>query len=122
MERTRTVCGRDCLIMKAEEEREAALALLEPNMFQISRLYRECYLNQGRGGLMLYSDSVIDDHTPASHDYRNTEELVELFDEPFSKQRLTGLIDKYDPKNEGILTLITSSGATWFVTVKLKRR
>lgn len=108
--------------MNAEEEREAALALLEPNMFKISRLYRECYLRQGRGGLMLYSDSVIDGHAPAPYDYRTTEELVDLYDDPFSKQRLAKLIEQYDPKTQGILTLIASSGATWFVTVKLKRR
>ncbi len=108
--------------MKPEEEREAALALLEPNMYRISRLYRECYLRQGRGGLMLYSESVIDLHMPASYDYRTTEELVDLYDDPFSKQSLTDLIEHYDPKTQGILTLITSSGATWFVTVKLKKR
>ena len=62
--------------MNAEEEREAALALLEPNMFKISRLYRECYLRQGRGGLMLYSDSVIDGHAPAPYDYRTTDEFA----------------------------------------------
>jgi len=108
--------------MKAEEEREAALALLEPKMFQISRLYRECYLNQGRGGLMLYSESVIDHHAPPTHDYRTVEELVALYDDPFSKQQLADLIEHYDPTTQGILNLITSSGATWFLTVKLKRR
>jgi hypothetical protein len=108
--------------MKAAEEREAALALLEPNMFQISRLYRECYLRQGRGGLMLYSESVIDGHMPAPHDYRTSEELLDLYDDPFSKQRLAKLVENYDPKTQGVLTMITSSGATWFVTVKLKQR
>jgi len=33
--------------MRAEEERETALALFESNMFQISKLYREYYLWQG---------------------------------------------------------------------------
>lgn len=109
--------------MRAEEERKAALALLESNMFQISKLYRECYLRQSRGGLVLYSESVIDRHMPARHDYRTTEELLDLYDDPFSKQRLAKLVEDYDPKAQGILNLITqSSGATWFVTVKLKRR
>ncbi len=108
--------------MKATEEREAALALLESDIFQISKLYRECYLRQGRGGLMLYSESVIDGHMPAQHDYRTSEELLDLYDDPFSKQRLADLVEDYDPKTQGILNLITSSGATWFVTVNLKRR
>ncbi len=108
--------------MKAQEEREAALALLEPNMYHISRLYRECYLRQGRGGLMLYSDSIINGHVPAPYDYRTTEDLLDLYDDPSSKQSLSDLIETCDPKIEGILTLITSSGATWFVTVKLKKR
>ncbi len=71
---------------------------------------------------MLYSESVIDRHVPAPHDYRTTEELLDLYDDPFSKQWLAKLVEDYDPKTQGILNLITSSGATWFVTVKLKRR
>jgi len=46
--------------------------------------------------------------------------MLEIFDNPDSKSRLADMIDNYDPKNEGIMTLITSySNATFFVTCRL---
>ena len=53
-------------------------------------------------------------------DYNNKEESLDLFDNRKSRKDLLTLIDSYDPKQQGILILITKSNATWFVTIKLK--
>ena len=53
-------------------------------------------------------------------DYNNKDQIIDLFDNRKSREDLSKLIDSYDPKNQGILILITKSNATWFVTIKLK--
>jgi len=75
----------------------------------------------GRGAMLIYASNVIDGGFPSKYDYRKKEEILDLFDVPHSHAELEEMIDKYDYKNEGIMTLITSySNATFFVTVKLK--
>jgi len=53
-------------------------------------------------------------------DYNNNDQSLDLFDSKKSRKELSQLINGYDPKNQGILILITESNTTWFVTIKLK--
>ena len=107
--------------MSAINQRNNALSVLDSNLGQISKLYKECFLAMGRGALLVYAIDVIEGNLPNRNDYRKKEEILDVFDAPDSHDQLEVMIDKYDHKNEGIMTLITSySNATYFVTVKLK--
>ncbi len=75
----------------------------------------------GRGALLVYASDVIERGVPKEHDYRTKKEILDIFDAPSSRAELEDMIDNYDQKNEGIMTLITNySNATFFVTFKLK--
>lgn len=107
--------------MSAIQQRDEALSILDSNLAQLSKLYKECFLAMGRGAMLVYASSVIEGRPPSKYDYRTKEEILEVFDAPASHAELEEMIDKYDQKDEGIMTLITSySNATFFVTVKLK--
>ena len=107
--------------MSAILERDHAFNILDANISHISKLYRECYLSMGRGALMVYAVDVIENGVPSEHNYRTKEEILDIFDAPTSYAQLGDMIDNYDQKKEGVMTLITSfSNATFFVTVKLK--
>lgn len=107
--------------MLAKIEREKALSALEAALLEISTQYRECYLSQGRGALLVYADSVINGHMPSASSYRTKKDILDIFDDKYSKAELRDLIKKYTPKTEGILVLITSiNNETSFITVKLK--
>jgi len=107
--------------MSAINERDHALSILESSLIKLSMLYKKCYLSTGRGALLVYAQDVIDAEFPSKMDYRTKEEMFDIFDTPNSKASLVEMIDNYDPKKEGIMTLITSySNATFFVTFKLK--
>jgi|GEM_PF-928925 len=109
--------------MSWKKEKDEALSLLEPVLFEISKVYRECYLAQGKGAMLVYAYSVINGRIPNEHDYRTREEILEIFDDINSKASLAELLNKYEPRSEGILVLITSiDNATLFITVKLKSR
>jgi hypothetical protein len=87
---------------------------------KLSKLYKECYLSRGRGALLVYAINVIERGVQSEYDYRTREEVLEVFDAPPSSIKLAEMIDNYDPRNEGIMALITAySNATFFVTVKL---
>jgi len=106
--------------MSAVAEREKALSILSANVRALSKLYRECFLSMGRGALLVYAENIIDGKMPSKGSYRTREEMLEIFDKPDSQARLANMIDNYDPKKEGIMTLITSySNATFFVTCRL---
>lgn len=45
---------------QAEKERDMALIILEEKLSQVSTLFRKCYLENGRGALLLYAKSVVD--------------------------------------------------------------
>ena len=106
--------------MSAINQRDKALSVLDPKLAQLSKLYKECFLSMGRGALLVYASDVIEKRLPAKHDYRTKEEILDIFDAPAPHNKLEKMIDKYDYKNEGIMTLITShSNATYFVIVKL---
>jgi len=105
----------------AISQRDQALSILDSNLKKLSNLYKECYLSMRRGVLIVYASDVIKRGVPSKIDYRTKEEILEVFDAPSSHAELEQMIDSYDPKTEGIMTLITSySNATFFVTFKLK--
>lgn len=105
--------------MSAITQRDQALAILDAQLKPLSKLYKECYLSQGRGALLLYASDVIANKLPAKSGYRTAKEILEIFDAPASHAELKGMIAKYAPKKEGILTLITDyANATFFITVK----
>ncbi|MDZ7700246.1 MAG: hypothetical protein U5R49_26070 [Deltaproteobacteria bacterium] len=107
--------------MSAITQRDKAISILDSKSAYLSKLYRECFLEMGRGAMLIYASDVIERRFPSKHDYRNEKEILDVFDAPTSRTQLKAMIDKYDPENEGIMTLITSySNATFFVTVKLK--
>jgi hypothetical protein len=101
-------------------ERERALSILESQMNEVSVLFKRCYLSSGRGVLLLYSQDVKLSNKVTESSYRTEEEALDLFDNEKSKSELKQMIREYEPKEEGILVLITKSNATWFVTCKLK--
>jgi hypothetical protein len=101
-------------------ERERALSILESQMNEISVLFKRCYLSSGRGVLLLYSQDVKLSNKVTESSYRTEEEALDLFDNEKSKSDLKQMVREYEPKEEGILVLITKSNATWFVTCKLK--
>jgi hypothetical protein len=70
---------------------------------------------------LVYAKDVISVGIPSKNDYRTKKAMLDIFDTPSSQSELAEMMDNYDPKKEGIMTLITSySNATFFVTFKLK--
>jgi len=107
--------------MSAIKQRDKALSILDSKLAELSKIYKECFLAMGRGAMLIYASSIIEGTFPCKYDYRKKEEILDVFDAPTSHAELEEMIDKYDYKNEGIMTLITNySNATFFVTVKLK--
>jgi len=75
----------------------------------------------GRGAMLVYAIDIIEGRFPTEDDYRTKEEILDVFDAPTSSDQLDKMIKNYDPKKEGIMTLITSySNATFFLTLKFK--
>lgn len=106
--------------MTAADERDMALSKLNSNLKALSITYKECFLEMGKGGLLVYAQDMLNGKKPGKHHYRTKQELLELFDRPVSHNKLGNLIDNYDPKKEGIIVVITShANATYFVTCKL---
>ncbi len=107
--------------MSAISQRDQALSILELNLTNLSKLYKECYLSMRRGALLVYASDTIERGMPSDINYRTKEEILDVFDAPTSHAELEQMIDTYDPRTEGVMTLITSySNATFFVTFKLK--
>jgi hypothetical protein len=107
--------------MSAIAQRDKALSVLDSNLAQLSSLYKECFLAIGRGAMLIYASDIIKGKLPNKHNYREKEEILDVFDTSNSYDELKKMIDNYDHSQEGIMTLITSySNATFFVTVKLK--
>lgn len=107
----------------AIQEREKALNILEKQLYQLSTVFKESYLKKGRGALVVHTFLLESNPQISSTDYNNKNESLALFDNAKSRKDLKELIDNYDPKNEGILVLITqSNNASWFITVKLNSR
>ena len=74
--------------MSATTQRERALDILEDKLPQLSKLYKECYLHSGRGGLLLYAIDVIEREAPNNYDYRTKEEMLDVFDNLSSRNKL----------------------------------
>jgi hypothetical protein len=101
------------------QEKETTLKFLDKHLDFLSRIYKECYLQKGRGALIFYPFHVEDIRRLSCVDYTTRDQSLDLFDNKKSRKDLAKLIDNYDPKIQGILILITKTKATWFVTVKL---
>ena len=107
--------------MSAITQRDKALLVIDSNLAQLSTLYKECFLAMGRGALLIYAADIIEGRFPNKHNYRKKEEILDVFDALTSHDKLERMIDNYDNKHEGIMTLVTGdSNSTFFVTVKLK--
>jgi hypothetical protein len=104
------------------QEKETTLKLVNNHIDLLSILYKECYLQKGRGALILYPFRVENIPQLSCIDYNTRDQSLDLFDNKKSRKDLAKLIDNYDPKIQGILVLITRSNATWFVTVRFKNR
>jgi hypothetical protein len=104
------------------QERESTLEELEKHLEYISRMYKECYLEKGRGSIILYSFHVNNIKQLSCIDYNTEDESLALFEDKKSRSDLRKLINNYDPKKQGVLVLITKSTATWFITVNLKSK
>jgi len=105
------------------EERDKALSVIDPFLLEISQVYRECYLSEGKGALLVYADSVINGNIPAEGDYATKNDVLEMIDGKDSKASLAALLNNYEPHSEGILVLIPSSNnPPFFVTIPLKSR
>lgn len=102
------------------QERENTLKKLDKHLNFISRIFRECYLQKGKGAIVLYPFHVDNILQLSCIDYNTKNQSLDLFDNRKSRKDLEKLIDNYDPTNQGILILITKTNATWFVTVKLQ--
>ena len=75
----------------------------------------------GKGALLVYAKNVIANRLPSKIDYTTKGYLLDIFDSPASQSNLVNMVDNYNPREEGILVLITGhSNATFFVTVNLK--
>lgn len=109
--------------MTPVEERDKALAALDPFWPEVSLVFRECYLSSGKGAVLVYTDPVINGTIPIEDDYLTRNDVLEMIDGKESKAGLAALLSSYDPHSEGILILITSSmNAPFFHTVKLISR
>ena len=107
--------------MSATTQRERALDILDDKLPQLSKVYKECYLHSGRGALLLYAVDVIEREALNNYDYRTKEEMLDVFDNLSSRNKLVRMMDNYNPRKEGIMVLITDySNATFFITVKLQ--
>jgi hypothetical protein len=105
------------------EERDKALSVIDPFLLEISMVYRECYLSEGKGALLVYADSVIHGNIPTEADYTTKNDVLEIIDGTDAKAGLAALLSRYDPHTEGILVLIPSStNAPLFITIKLMSR
>ena len=104
------------------QERENALAILDRKIYQLSKIFCECYLKKGRGSLIAHTYLIEEGYQLSHIDFHSKKESMDLFDNEYSRLKIATMIDKYDPISEGILVLITqsNSNATWFVTVRLK--
>jgi hypothetical protein len=104
------------------QERENTLIELEKQIHDISNVFRKSYLQKGRGALVAYTYLLEIDHKLSPIDYNTKVQSIDLFDNKKSRQKLSMLIDNYDPRTEGIMMVISKSNATWFVTVKLRSK
>ncbi|MDH3346615.1 MAG: hypothetical protein OEM02_00745 [Desulfobulbaceae bacterium] len=107
--------------MTLEQQRDQAIYILNEDLSNLSVLYKECFLSMGRGALLVYAKTIIDGIFPGKIDYRTKKQMLDVFDKPSDHADLKKMIDNYNPKKEGIMTLITDySNATYYITVNLK--
>ena len=91
--------------------RERALSLIEEQLPHLSKLYRECHRNKGRGAFVLHTLMLEKNQEIGEIAYNTKNESLDLFDNVSSRTKLRKLIANYDPTTAGILILIGKSGA-----------
>ena len=79
-------------MMTAIEERDKALSVIDPFLLEISTVYRDCYLSEGKGALLVYADSVINGTIPTEYDYTTKNDVLEIIDGIDSKASLAALL------------------------------
>ncbi len=110
-------------MLTPREERDKALSVIDPFLYDISMIFRDCYLSEGKGALLVYADSVINGNIPTEYDYATKNNVLEIIDGSDVKAGLAVLLSTYDPHTEGILVLVPSNNnAPFFITVKLISR
>ena len=62
------------------QEKETTLKLMDKHLDLLSRLYKECYLQKGRGALILYPFHVENIPQLSCIDYNNRNQSLDLFD------------------------------------------
>lgn len=103
----------------AISERHEALSILDSNSDRLSSLYERCYQSKGKGALLVYAGIIIKGFFPSKIEYRTKKQILKIFDDPAAKNQLGEMIDGYDHRSKGIMTLVTShSNASFFVTFK----
>ena len=78
-------------MMTPVEERDRALAALDPFWPEISMVFRECYISEGKGALLVYTDPVINGTLPTEYDYMTKNDVLEIIDGKDSKAGLAAL-------------------------------
>ncbi len=76
------------------QERERTLDKLNNHLEFISRLYKKCYLQKGRGAIVLYPSHVDNIHQLSCIDYNTEDESLALFENIKSRGDLRKLINK----------------------------
>ncbi len=104
-------------------ERDQALSILDSDLNRLASLYERCYQKKGKGALLVFASVIIKGVFPSKIEYRTKKQILKIFGDPASQKELGEMIDGYDPRNKGIMTLVTShSNASFFVTFKFGRR
>jgi len=100
-------------------EREAALAILDPQIHELSTLYRECHLKLGRGALIVYGELLESGYRPSILDYNSCRQCLDQLGELKNKRKLAEMIRENDPESEGVMVLVNLT-VIWLITVNLK--
>ena len=103
----------------SEEERKNAFIQLEKLSDHLIDLFMKSFKEKNRGALIIRTFSLdIEGHKFSPIDYNNRNDSLDMFDTEGGRNKLSELIDNYNPEAEGIIILITKSRATWFATFK----
>ena len=72
------------------QERENTLRQLDKHLDFLSRIYRECYLQKGRGAIILHPFHVENIPQLSCIDYNNKDQSLDLFDNRKSRNEVNG--------------------------------
>jgi hypothetical protein len=75
------------------QEKETTLKLLDNHLDFLSRIYKECYHQKGRGALILYPFHIENVPQLSCIDYNTRDQSLNLFDNKKSRKDIAKLID-----------------------------